>query len=103
MVSQQDVNFFNNPSCTVPADLQASAAATKFHNDCTSGNNFANATTGLWVATGALAAAGVVSFVIGDRQAAKAKEKNVSVLRQTLRVAPVFSTRGGGLTAAFEF
>jgi hypothetical protein len=102
-VSQQDLSFFNNPTCNVPADLQGSAAATKFHNDCTSGNNYANATTGLWVATGALAAAGVVSFVIGDRQAAKAKEKNVSVLRQTLRVAPVFSTRGGGLTAAFEF
>jgi hypothetical protein len=44
-----------------------------------------------------------VSFVIGDRQAAKAKERNVGVLRQSLRIAPVFSTRGGGLTAAFEF
>ena len=99
-----DAGFFMNPSCTVPSDLQGSAAATKFHNDCTSGNNYANATTGLWVATGALAAAGVVSFVIGDRQAAKAKERNsASLLRQSLRVAPVFSTRGGGLTAAFEF
>ena len=102
-VPQQDQSFFSNPTCNVPSDLAGSPAATKFHNDCTSGNNYANATTGLWVATGALAAAGVVSFVIGDRQAAKAKEKNVSVLRQTLRVAPVFSTRGGGLTAAFEF
>ncbi len=101
--SAQDQAFFNSPSCSVPTDLQNVPGATKFHNDCSSGNNFANATTGLWVATGALAAAGVVSFVIGDRQAAKAKEKNVSVLRQTLRVAPVFSTRGGGLTAAFEF
>ena len=55
------------------------------------------------MATGALAAAGVVSFVIGDRQAAKAKEKSASVMRQTLRIAPVFSTQGGGLTAAFEF
>jgi hypothetical protein len=102
-VPPQDQSFFSNPTCNVPSDLAGSPAATKFHNDCTSGNNYANATTGLWVATGALAAAGVVSFVIGDRQAAKAKEKNVSVLRQTLRVAPVFSTRGGGLTAAFEF
>lgn len=101
--SAQDQAFFMNPSCNVPPDLQGANGAAKFHNDCSSGNNFANATTGLWVATGALAAAGVVSFVIGDRQAAKAKEKNVSVMRQTLRVAPVFSTRGGGLTAAFEF
>ncbi|HEX8951054.1 MAG TPA: PEGA domain-containing protein [Polyangia bacterium] len=102
-VPAQDAPFFMSPSCNVPTDLAGSAAATKFHNDCTSGNNYANATTGLWVATGALAAAGVVSFVIGDRQAAKAKEHNVGVLRQTLRIAPVFSTRGGGLTAAFEF
>ena len=102
-IPSQDQGFFMNPTCSVPADLQGTAGATKFHNDCTSGKNFANATTGLWVATGALAAAGVISFVIGDRQAAKAKEKNVSVLRQTLRVAPVFSTQGGGLTAAFEF
>jgi hypothetical protein len=104
-MSPEDAAFTMNPtSCNAPADVAGSAAAQKFHNDCTSGNTFANATTGLWVATGALAAAGVVSFVIGDRQAAKAKEHgNVSVLRQTLRVAPVFSTRGGGLTASFEF
>ena len=103
-VPQQDQAFFMNPSCNVPADLQGTPGATKFHNDCTSGNNYANATTGLWVATGALAAAGVVSFVIGNRQAAKAKERNTATLmRQSLRVAPVFSTRGGGLTAAFEF
>ncbi|MGZ3426965.1 MAG: PEGA domain-containing protein [Polyangia bacterium] len=101
-VPPQDQAFFMNPTCNVPADLAGTPAATKFHNDCTSGNNFANATTGLWVATGALAAAGVVSFVIGDRQAAKAKE-HIGVMRQSLRIAPVFSTRGGGLTAAFEF
>ena len=102
-VPAQDQPFFMNPSCTVPADLQGAAGAAKFHSDCTSGNSFANATTGLWVATGALAAAGVISFVIGDRQAAKAKEHNLGVMRQSLRIAPVFSTRGGGLTAAFEF
>ncbi|MGZ3442613.1 MAG: hypothetical protein ACXVDD_23995, partial [Polyangia bacterium] len=98
-----DDAFFMNPSCTVPPDLAGAAGAAKFHSDCSSGNNFANATTGLWVATGALAAAGVVAFVIGDRQAAKAKEHNLGVMRQSLRLAPVFSTRGGGLTAAFEF
>jgi len=102
-VPSQDAPFFMNPTCNVPADLQGAAGAAKFKSDCSSGNNYANATTGLWVATGALAAAGVISFVIGDRQAAKAKEHNASVMRQTLRVAPVFSTRGGGLTAAFEF
>jgi hypothetical protein len=102
-VPQQDASFFMNPSCTLPADVAGVAGAAKFHSDCTSGNKFANATTGLWVATGALAAAGVISFVIGDRQAAKAKERNLGAMRQSLRIAPVFSTRGGGLTAAFEF
>jgi hypothetical protein len=99
--------FFANPSCgNVPGTIQMAnpTGAAKYKSDCDSGNNFANATTGLWVATGALAAAGVVSFVIGDRQAAKARERGtVGVMRQTLRVAPVFSTRGGGVTAAFEF
>jgi hypothetical protein len=102
-VPPQDQPFFTNPGCNVPSDLAGSAAAQKFHNDCSSGNKYANTTTGLWVATGALAAAGVISFVIGDRQAAKAKERNVAVMRQSLRFAPVFSTKGGGLTAAFEF
>ena len=105
-VQPQDQPFFQSPSCNgVPAGIAAAnmSGATKFRNDCNSGNTFANTTTGLWVTTGALAAAGVVSFVIGDRQAAKAREHQVGVLRQTLRVAPVFSTRGGGLTAAFEF
>ena len=103
-VPSQDAPFFMSPTCNVPADLQGAAGTPKFKSDCESGNNYANATTGLWVATGALAAAGVVSFVIGDRQAAKAKEHNsATLMRQSLRVAPVFSTRGGGLTAAFEF
>ena len=102
-VPPADQGFFMNPTCNVPTDLSGSSSASKFHNDCSSGSTYANATTGLWVATGALAAAGVVAFVIGDRQSVKAKERNVGVLRQSLRIAPVFSTRGGGLTAAFEF
>jgi hypothetical protein len=97
--------FFSNPGCSVPASVANAhpTTAQQYTNDCNSGNAFANATTGLWVATGALAAAGVVSFIVGDRQAAHAKERKLGVLRQTLRVAPVFSTKGGGLTAAFEF
>jgi hypothetical protein len=102
-VPAQDQAFFANPTCNLPTDVASAPGAAKFKSDCTSGSNFANTTTGLWVATGALAAAGVISFVIGDRQAAKAKERNLGVMRQSLRVAPVFSTRGGGLTAAFEF
>ena len=37
-VPAQDQAFFMNPSCNVPADLAGSAAAQKFHNDCSSGN-----------------------------------------------------------------
>ncbi|MDB4967225.1 MAG: hypothetical protein JWN44_2914 [Myxococcales bacterium] len=107
VATTEEQAFFANPTCgNVPGSIQTAnpAGAAKYKSDCDSGNNYANATTGLWVATGALAAAGVVAFVIGDRQAAKAKERGtLGVMRQTLRVAPVFSTRGGGVTAAFEF
>jgi hypothetical protein len=103
----EEMAFFNSPGCTVPmsAAMRNQSVATQYHNDCTSGTNWANTATGLWVATGALAAGGVIAFVIGERQSAKAKEKQqtLGIIRQTLRVAPVFSTRGGGLTAAFEF
>ena len=77
----------------MPADLANSPAAAKFHNDCSSGKSYANATTALWVATGALAAAGVVSFVIGDRQAAQGQGA------QRQRHAPV-AARGAGLLDA---
>jgi PEGA domain len=95
--------FINNPSCDVPSSVTI-ANPGKFKSDCNTGKNFANATTGLWIATGALAASGVVSFIVGDRQAAHAKEQHTAaIIRQTLRVSPVFSTQGGGVSAAFEF
>jgi hypothetical protein len=106
-MTAEEMTFINSPSCTVPSTIQnrKPMESATYKSDCDSGNTFANATTGLWVATGALALGGVVSFIVGERQMAKAKERNrgVSLLRQTLRVAPVFSTRGGGITAAFEF
>ena len=97
--------FINkNPSCNVPGTVSGNVG--KYKSDCSTGNNFANATTGLWIATGALAASGVVSFIVGDRQAAHAKageRQTAAVIKQTLRVSPVFSTQGGGVSAAFEF
>ena len=74
-VPQQDQAVLHEPVVQRAGGSAGTPGATKYNNDCSSGNNYANATTGLWVATGALAAAGVVSFVIGDRQAAKAKER----------------------------
>src|SRR6266542_1209143 len=52
-----DADFLASPTCKVPAtihDLQPGAVA-KYKSDCNSGSNYANATTGLWIATGALA------------------------------------------------
>jgi hypothetical protein len=100
--------FFQKPTCEVPMTVPGSPAVEQYKNDCSSGNTFANATTALWVVAGTLAAAGVVGYVVGDRQAAKAAEKPgtktaASVLKQSLQIAPVFSSQGGGLQAAFEF
>jgi hypothetical protein len=101
-----DASFLASPTCNPPATLHElqPGALTKYKSDCNSGSTYANATTGLWIATGALATAGIVSFIVGDRQAAHAKERRRAALwQQSLRVAPIFSHQGGGITAAFEF
>ncbi len=90
------------PGPNPPASLGDTAQVRQYKKDYQNGVTVAQTTTALWVVTGALAAGGVVSFVIGDRQAAKAKERKVG-FRESLRLAPVFSTQGGGLTAKFEF
>jgi hypothetical protein len=102
--SDADTAFFKSPGCTPPNDLTSPNIQT-YKSDCKKGETFANATTALWVVTGALAASGVISYVIGDRQAAAAarERSTAQVIKQSLRIAPVFSTQGGALTAAFEF
>lgn len=107
LASGSETEFLRHPNgCTVPSTLASKnpSLAEQYHHDCSTGSSFAAATTALWVTAGALAAGGVISFVLGTRQAARAKEHTpFGVLRQTLRVAPVLSSQGGGLTAAFEF
>jgi hypothetical protein len=111
MVSSQDNDpwLTKSPTCQVPSNITKSPTAsgdpiTTYKTACNSGSTYANATTALWSVTGALAAAGVVSFIVGDRQAAHAKEhRTAAIMRQTLRVAPIFTTQGGGVTAAFDF
>jgi hypothetical protein len=99
----QNQSFFGNPTCTPPSGL-ANTQAYKDH--CNSGQTYANATTALWVTAGALAAAGVVSVIVGDHQS-KAKRETPKtagrLIQQSLKLAPVFSTRSGGLSASFEF
>jgi hypothetical protein len=108
-VSASDAQFFANPNCNVPGTVASvnPTIANKYKGDCNSGNDLANATTGLWVATGVLAAGGVVSFILGEREAVKARRERdkstVGVMRRTLRVAPIVSTQGGGIAAKFEF
>ena len=103
-VTDEQAKFFAKPNCN-PTSISG-PLVDQYKKDCSSGETFANATTALWVVAGALAGAGVISYVIGDRQAAHAAERprtTAHLIRQSLRVAPVISTQGGGLQAAFEF
>ncbi len=105
MANSGNQGFFNNPNCNPPTSLSGSATQT-YKNHCSSGQSYADATTALWVTAGVLAAAGIVGVVIGDRQASKARRETQSAARlmqQSLRLAPVFSTQAGGLSASFEF
>jgi PEGA domain len=103
----QNKSFFDNPTCNPPSSLPGTQA---YKDHCSSGQTYADATTALWVTAGALAAAGVVSIIIGERQSAKAREtppKSTAsagrLIQQSLRLAPVFTTKSGGLSASFEF
>jgi PEGA domain len=98
-------SFFKSPDCSATS-IAASSALNTYKGHCSSGQTYANATTALWVVTGTLAAAGVVSFIIGDRQSRKAHERaptTAQIIKQTLTLEPVFSTQTGGVQAAFEF
>jgi hypothetical protein len=96
--------FYSQPKCQTPPG-QTDAAAAGYVADCNSGNKYAGATTGLWVAAGALAAAGVVSFIVGERMDSKAERERRTgqSIKQSLRLLPAISTKGGGLSASFEF
>jgi hypothetical protein len=104
--SGTQANFFAHPDCSAASIPTGTPGLAQYKSDCSSGQNFANATTALWVVSGTMLAAGVVSFIIGDRQARKARERPPStaqIIKQSLVVEPVFSTQTGGLQAAFEF
>jgi hypothetical protein len=96
--------FYGHPDCSTPPG-QTDTAASRYVSNCQSGQRYAHATTGLWVTAGVLAAAGIVSFVVGDRLDAKAERERRAgqSIRQSLRLLPAVSTQGGGLSASFEF
>jgi len=102
--TQEHLNFYQSPTCNPPAGLMG--PVNNYSSDCSRGQTYANTTTALWVISGALAATAVVSYIIGDRQAAHAEQARKSQARlwqKTLKIAPVFSSKSGGLSAAFEF
>jgi hypothetical protein len=106
MANSSNSGFFQNPGCSPPSSLSGSGVQT-YKNHCSSGQNYADATTALWVTSGVLAAAGIVGIVVGEHQANKARREQPKtagrLIQQSLRLAPVFSTQAGGLQASFEF
>ncbi|MSP58928.1 MAG: PEGA domain-containing protein [Myxococcales bacterium] len=95
--------------CKLPSGLAASDTSRRYVDQCNEGVSYANATTGLWVGAGVLAAVAAVSFGVGQVQSQKVPPQNEGgakpqATRPRLRlVSPVVSAEGGGVTAAFEF
>jgi hypothetical protein len=104
-VTEAEKEFFRKPGCDVPAAYAGSAG--EFVDHCKQGETFAATTTALWVVAGALAGTSVILYVVGDRQAAKAAQEQpkstARTIQKSLKLAPVFSTQSGGLSASFEF
>src|SRR5262249_32851672 len=102
----EQMQFYGAPSCSPPMSLTRPTVP-QYSSDCSRGQTFAQTTTALWVVTGALAGTAVISYIIGDRQAAKAEREKAKtqarVWQKSLRIAPVFSKGSGGVQAAFEF
>src|SRR5262249_13582254 len=93
-VQPDQARFYGAPTCIPPMSLTGPTVQ-QFANDCSRGQTLANASTALWVVTGALAGTAVISYIIGDRQAAKAEHERAKtsarVWQKSLRIAPIFS------------
>jgi hypothetical protein len=91
--------FFVNPNCSM---VPAGAAFDGVRADCSSGQAYANATTALWVVSGALAATGVIAILVGESQARSAPvDKRAQ--RPTLRIAPALSLQAAAVQAQLSF
>jgi hypothetical protein len=97
----------NMPTCTTPFDGDANAAisnqAASYRSQCNRGQTYALVTSGLWIGVGALAAIGVTSFIVGERQASHADTKREAWLKRSLRLLPTVSAHGGGLQLGLQF
>jgi hypothetical protein len=81
--------FFTSPTCSPPSSLMGTD---QYRRDCTRGQQFSDATTGLLVSSAALAVAGTVSYIIGARQS-----------KRRVEIAPAVSLRAASLQLRFPF
>jgi hypothetical protein len=97
--------------CNPPASFGSGQDVQSYRANCSEGTKMADASTGLWVVTGLLAAGGLTAILVGvhqHTQAGRAERPKSALapslrLRQSLKIAPILSTQGGALSASFEF
>jgi hypothetical protein len=85
--------FFGSPTCSPPSSL-AGPAADKYRSDCNSGQRYSDATTAMLVGSAAFAVAGTVAYIVGARQASRARG---------VEVAPAVSLNSAALQLRFPF
>lgn len=93
------------PDCKPPL-AASSPAALAYSSRCHEGNDYADATTALWVTTGVLATASLVAFIASFPLKAGEGEKQAVQARCAPRlklIAPTANAQGAGLTARVEF
>jgi tetratricopeptide (TPR) repeat protein len=89
--SPEETAFFQSPTCSPPSSLMGTDA---YRRDCNRGQQYSAATTGLFVSSLALGVAGTVSYILGARQARRARG---------VELAPAVSLRSAALQLRFPF
>lgn len=88
--TQAEQAFFQSPGCSPPSTLRNTA---QYVSDCNHGQQYAAATTALFVSSAALEIAGTIAYVIGAKQAAKSR----------VEIAPAISYNAASLRLRFPF
>jgi hypothetical protein len=89
--SSQNQSFFVSPSCSPPSSLMGTEP---YRSDCNRGQQYNAATTGLMISSLVVGAAGTASFIIGARQASRARG---------IEVQPAISYNAASLQLRFPF
>jgi tetratricopeptide (TPR) repeat protein len=90
-LSSQNQSFFLSPSCSPPSSLMGSE---QYRSDCNRGQQYNAATTGLLISSLVVGAAGTASFIVGARQASRARG---------IEVQPAISYNAASLQLRFPF